>query len=717
MLTQLNLKTVYDSAEYDLVADLITPLLRQSIKYDRGVGFFSSNWLRLASKGLVDFAENSGLARLIMSPIISVSDWEAIQKGEEAKTDAILYKALMDSIHDLKQDLEEAPLNALAWLIADGLLTIKFAIPKGRLDGGDFHDKFAVFEDVEGNKVAIHGSFNDTMHASLNGESFSVFKSWENAQNDYVETHSKRFASLWENKNEMFQIYDIPEAAKEQIIRLRTGERPYNKVNAIRTEGTNDTAELRCNNNIVLREYQREAIDNWKASGYCGIFEMATGTGKTITSLSCADDLFRQHQRLALIISVPYIHLVEQWEKELNKFAFFSVLCSSEHGDWQNSLNLKVQDFNLGFRKILCCITTHQTAASESFQELISKIKLEPKLGIYDEVHGLGAPFLRKALADSIKYRIGLSATPQRWYDENGTQVLMSYFKRVCFTFPLEKAIGEFLVPYDYLPHQVELSSDEFYEYIELTKTISRFFARDQKKSKEDISNNPYLQSLLRARTNLITNASNKNSVLREILGSEIKQYKEMGKDLSHVLFYCPVGDHRRILNLVSEFKIKAHEFVAYINSEERQRILNSFAQGELQALVAMKCLDEGVDVPATKSAFILASTTNPRQFIQRRGRILRKSGGKEKAFIHDLVVIPPLNEDYRKNLEYKKSILAREMPRFAEFASLANNEFEAREKMKTILDKFHSLHLFDIKPWDVYRDNIAAHITDLEED
>ena len=712
MLTQLNLKTVYDSSEGDIVTDLITPLLKKSIRYDRGVGFFSSNWLRLASKGLVDFAENAGFARLIMSPMISEVDWNAIQKGDEAKKDAILYKALSDSIKDLKQELEEDPLNALAWLIADGLIAIKFAIPKGRLDGGDFHDKFAIFEDSEGNKVAIHGSFNDTMHASLNGESFSVFKSWDVSQNDYVVAHYKRFISLWENKNEMFEIYDIPGAIKQEIIRLRSRERPYScsclSPNAI----TSDSIISQQTSNVVLRDYQEEAIRNWKAANFCGIFEMATGTGKTITSIACANEIFSQFKQIALIVFVPYIHLVEQWERELGKFAFFPVMCSSEHGNWQQNLNLRIQDFNLGFRKILCCITTHQTAATENFQEVIKKIKVEPKLGIYDEVHSLGAPLLRKALSESIKYRIGLSATPQRWYDKNGTKVLMNYFKSTCFSFPLEKAIGKFLVPYEYMPHKVELTSEEFYEYIELTKTINRVFNHD-----EEISENTYLQSLLRARSNLITNASNKILILRELLDSELEKCRESRIDFSHALFYCPPGNHRAVLDLVADCKVKAHEFIAYINSEERQRILNSFAKGELQALIAMRCLDEGVDIPATKLAFILASTTNPRQFIQRRGRILRKSEGKEKACIHDFIVIPPLSEESSKNIDYKKNILKREMPRFAEFASLAENEFEARSKFKDVLDKFYVSYLFDMKPWEIYAENISARINDLEED
>ncbi|MEI8012715.1 MAG: DEAD/DEAH box helicase family protein [Candidatus Omnitrophota bacterium] len=708
MLTDLSLKAVYDSSECDLVKDLFCPLLQNSFKYDRGVGFFSSSWLRLASEGLQDFTEGEGAARFIMSPIISDTDWHAIQLGNAARNDAILYTSLIDSIESLKTEMEERPLNALAWLIADEVISIKFAIPTGRLNGGDFHDKYAIFEDENGNKVAIHGSYNDSMHASLNGESFSVFKSWDSGQLDYVVNHQRRFVSVWENQNPLFRVFDIPQAVKEAIIRLRTTDRPYKKHKLPIDIPLQPPLIPSLQETITLWDYQEKAISNWRNANFRGLFEMATGTGKTITSIAGAKNVCNENGGCFLLVSVPYIHLIEQWEKDLLKFDFMPIACSSDHGNWEAGLASKIQDYNAGFRKSLCCLVTHQTASLDNFQRIVVVVKRKPIIGIFDEAHGLGAKSLRKGLLPSVDYRIGLSATPARWFDSEGTQVLMDYFSNVCFSFPLEEAIGKFLCKYHYYPHVVELTEYEFSEYIELSKTIKKAFG-----SGKDIDDNPYLASLLRARSDLINKAENKIKVFRDVLLDEMNKSKEAGRPFSKVLFYAPVGEHKEILNIVASQGIRAREFVGEIDNEDRQRSLADFASGDLQALVAMKCLDQGVNVPSTETAFILASTTNPIQFIQRRGRILRKFPGKDLAYIHDFVVVPPLSENPEKNLEYKQALLQREMPRFAEFSSVSANEFEARKGFRSILDQFHSLHLFDLKPWDIYKINLERHLND----
>jgi len=713
LLTDLNLKTVYDSSQNDLVEDLIVPLLKSSIKYDRGVGFFTSGWVRLASRGLNEFASNSGIARVVMSPMIQNEDWEAMIKGEKAKEDEVLYKLLMQSIEDLQVSLEVEPLNAMAWLIADEVLQIKFAIPCGKLEGGDFHDKFAIFEDTKGNRVAIHGSYNDTFHGSLNGESFSVFKSWEEGQLNYVENHNRRFHSLWEGTNSLFKIYDIPQAIKQRIIQLQSKPRPYLIKSADNKKTPPDINSLfkSTKTEIKLYDYQEEAILKWQQANYRGIFEMATGTGKTFTSLACASRMRETKSNLAVVVAAPYIHLIDQWQDEMRKFDFSPVLCSSEHGNWQAKLSLQIQDYNLGFKKSISCVVSHATASSDDFIRLISQIN-QNVMCIYDEVHGLGAPILQKALISKFEYRIGLSATPARWFDVHGTNVISEYFNGVCFSFPLEKAIGKFLVPYQYLPHIIEMTENEFEEYCRLSSTISRLYH-----SEEDIENNPYLQSLLRARRQLINSANGKVSCFRELLKTELKQFSDKKQVFSHALFYCPIGGHEEILKVVAEEGIKAREFVYQVNNKERQEILTHFENGNIQALVAMKCLDEGVDVPATKIAFILASTTNPREFIQRRGRILRKFESKNEAFIHDFIVIPPLSVTINdQNVVFCKGILKREMARFAEFASLALNEFMARAVMHDSLEKFHSLHLLDMKPWEIYSETESQYLDNIKE-
>ena len=696
MLRDLTLKPVYDSSENDLVSDLMIPLLKNAVRYDRGVGFFTSGWLRLAAKGLEEFADNSGTARLITSPIISKEDFEAIETGDTAKKDGVLYNVLMNSVKNLAVELGQNPLNALAWLIADDILTIKFAIPKGHLSGGDYHDKYAIFEDKAGDRVAIHGSYNDTAHASLNGEAFSVFKSWVDGQKDYVESHDHRFKNIWDDKNPAFSVYEIPAAVKENILRYRVASRPYkNKLSPVAQMFTKNAAP-------ILRDYQNEAYDKWEKAGYSGIFEMATGSGKTITAISCADRIRKKHGRIALIVSVPYIHLVDQWAKELEKFSFSPILCSSAHGDWERTLSSKIQDFNLNLTKELCCLVVHKTGSMPQFKELARTISAQPIFGIFDEVHALGAKDLRSALLETITHRIGLSATPARWFDASGTEILTKYFNGSCFEFTLENAINrEFLVPYEYIPHLVELTEAEFSDYVALSKDISRAFASDR-----EINDNPYLQSLLRKRTVLINSAGNKRDAFLSVLNGELTKAKATGEEFSHALVYSPKGEHLEYLRMVSGTGLKVYEFVAGIPASKRQEVLLKFSEGSLQALVAIRCLDEGVDVPSTKTAFIIASSTNPREFVQRRGRILRNSEGKTKAIIHDFIAIPPLTGS-SSNLIYKQNMLKREIPRFAEFASLALNRFEAQSMISKVLAKFESLELMTIKPWEVYaRDN-----------
>jgi superfamily II DNA or RNA helicase len=714
MLTELKLKSIYDSSEHDLVEDLFIPLLKKSVRYDRGVGFFTSGWLRQAAKGLIEIGKNSGKIRMVISPIISKEDWEYMKKGNDAKRNRIIYEALMDSIETFEKTLEKHPLNALAWLIADNILTIKFAVPKGKLQGGDFHDKFGIFEDQAGNRVAIHGSYNDTIHGSLNGEAFSVFKSWEQGQLDYVKIHDQRFASLFGDKNPMFEIYEIPDAVKTKIIRLRNYDRPYKSDETEKiTEGAEATVITK---KIILRNYQNEALNNWIKSDHQGIFEMATGTGKTITSLACAESIYKKEKRIALIVCVPYLHLIDQWKEEMKKFGFKPILCSSKYPNWSNKLQLRIQDYNLKFKNKISCIITHASAASRNFQDLIDQINTNPKMAIYDEVHSLGSSKLKNALSRNIKFRIGLSATPQRWFDAFGTNVIMKYFKGVCFSYPLEEAIGEHLSEYRYIPHVVELNNEEFYEYSKLSAQIGKIYHSDE--CPED---NSYLNTLLRERKRLINNATQKNIFLKSLIQKQLKLFKDENKVFSHALFYCPVGGHLKVLKLLANMGIKAREFIYKVDLNERKLILKQFSDGDIQAIVAIKCLDEGVDVPSTKYAFVLASTSNPREFIQRRGRILRKHKEKKEAIIHDFIVFPPLdNQNYQDmNEEYKLSIIKREMPRFAEFASAAINEFEARNSVRKILGEFNAEYLLDMKPWDIYSQNTADNLdlNELEEE
>lgn len=691
-LSSLELKAVYDSSECHLVYDLIVPLLTNSVEYCRGVGYFSSGWLRLAASGLGDLAGNGGRAKLIMSPILDEKDWQAIILGQKAKENAILRRSLECSVEELAKSLERDTVNTFAWMIADDLLDIRFAIPRVECSGGDYHDKVAYFRDSCGNIVAIHGSFNDSIKGTLNGEAFSVFRSWDAGQNPFVIQHVFRLDRLWQDKNLQFHAFELPDAIRQQIVKLRnTPDRPY-KLMTHRITSLDTIPQIP--SGVQLHDYQHNAIKAWQDNNCCGIFEMATGSGKTFTALGAMIDELKKRKKLAVVILVPYLHLLEQWKDECEEFGFKPVLCGSSYNNWRPELRAAISDFRISGAH-LCVISVHQTATNDAFLRAFNQIPQDQKALIADEVHGLGAIQLRHALQEGFKVRLGLSATPRRWYDEEGTKILFNYFDKVCYEFSLQDAINRnFLVPYQYEPLLVNLSEDEEQNVLDLSAQIGQLYGKKNTNGINEIEQ-AVLEKALRDRALIVKKASDKYNVLQRL----IHRLKSEEFDFRHSLFYSPEGQYSEILQLLKQEGIMAHQFIGEDSASDRRQILEDFDAGRITSLVAMKCLDEGVDVPTTRTAFFLASTTNPKEFIQRRGRVLRRATSKTRACIYDLIVVP----SPRSCNDVARYLLQREMARFAEFADAAENGFSARSILRPILDRYQMLYLLDMRPWDVY--------------
>jgi len=389
------------------------------------------------------------------------TDWEALQVGDRAKQDRALHDMLAQHVMDLGRALAQDTLNALAWMVADSVLEFRFAIPRDFCLGGDYHDKVGLFVDEAEDMVAIHGSFNDSAKGSLNGEAFSVFKSWEAGQRPYVDQHRSRLLKLWQSGNAQFQVLPLPDAIRQEIILLRTAERPWTYSNGKGKSTRNRPPEETGESIINLRPYQKEAIDSWKRMNFRGIFEMATGTGKTFTALAAAVERRKALKRVAVLILVPYLHLLEQWRHNCEQFGFFPILCSGNHDQWPTQVRSKIQDYRLSVLPSVCIIAVHQTAATERFASAVQGLPQGNTILIADEVHSLGAPRLRDALLSHAGMRLGLSATPHRWYDQEGTEALLQYFNGICFEFPLDKAIGTFLTPYRYFPIPTQLTAEE----------------------------------------------------------------------------------------------------------------------------------------------------------------------------------------------------------------------------------------------------------------
>ncbi|KYC42578.1 helicase [Scytonema hofmannii PCC 7110] len=450
---------------------------------------------------------------------------------------------------------------------------------------------------------------------------------------------------------------------------------------------------------IELRGYQRQAIDNWFANKGRGTLKMATGSGKTITALAIVCELYKQINLQAVLVVCPYRHLVTQWARECEKFNLQPILAFENVRNWQSQLSTQLYNIRSGSQAFLTIITSNSTLIGDGFQ---SQLKYFPEktLIIGDEAHNLGAPRLEESLPRRFGLRLALSATPERYFDEDGTQSIFGYFGPVLQPeFTLRDAIAQrALVRYLYYPVLVELTETESRAYAKLTQKIGRalLYRERENVALGNFEDNEDLKPLLMQRARLVGAAENKLYALRELMQNR--------RDTTHTLFYCSDGSldvtQRSDLHQVkavakilgTELGYRISTYTAQTPLAEREVLRRQFESGELQGLVAIRCLDEGVDIPAIQTAVILASSGNPRQFIQRRGRVLRPHPGKERATIFDMIVLPPDLD--RNTLEVERNLLRKELLRFVEFADLADNAGEARMKLLNLQKRYGLLDI-----------------------
>ncbi len=435
--------------------------------------------------------------------------------------------------------------------------------------------------------------------------------------------------------------------------------------------------------NLSLRKYQHQVVANWLENKGRGTLKMATGSGKTIITLAIAVELYQQIGLQVLLVVCPTQHLVSQWSRECQKFNLLPIIAMTRVDDWQGKLSNQLYNLCNSPQSFLTIITTNSTLINQGFQ---SQLKYFPAktLIVGDEAHNLGSSRLESSLPRNIGLRLALSATPERQYDELGTEALLNYFGSIIQPeFTLADAIKQgALVHYLYYPVFVELTASESLEYAQLTKRIG--WALNKNPS---FQHNDPLTSLLTKRSRLIATAANKLTCLQELMASRL--------NTSHTLFYCGDGnlaDQTRQIDAVThllgkELGYRINTYTTDTSLEERERLRRQFESGELQGLVAIRCLDEGIDIPAIKTAIILASSSNPRQFIQRRGRILRPHPGKSQATLFDTIVIPPSLE--RDTWEVERNLLRKELLRFLTFAELADNADEATKKLLQLQERY----------------------------
>ena len=433
---------------------------------------------------------------------------------------------------------------------------------------------------------------------------------------------------------------------------------------------------------LKLRDYQIEAINNWFDNGNFGIFEMATGTGKTFTALSAFKRLSDEYDKFLTVIACPQLHLINQWINDIKKFHDSDIIVfSSSNNNRFKDLKALWADFSLGLVDKAVIITTHLSLSHNELMNFVNDFKYKSLL-IVDEVHGIGSSKQMRGLNDNFDYRLGLSATPERWFDEEGSQILFDYFRGSVFKFDIQDALetinpdtGEtYLTPYYYHPVIVDLNNDEMNEFIEITKQLA-YYLNSKRSDAEDKA-----ETLKLKRQRIINNLEDKLVKFEEIL----KKHPDLDKT---IIFCSPqqIDDVQVILNnqRISQHKFTQSESANKTKKQllsQREQIIKQFEDGAYRVLVAIKCLDEGVDIPIADTAIIMSSTSNPREYVQRRGRILRRAPGKKFATIYDMIVFP------KRKTEYTSKISDKEVDRYREFAQNAINSYECLQ----ILDKYY---------------------------
>jgi len=689
----LELKHDYDSEEDDILHDFYIPVLSKAKKYYRLAGFFSSSALAVAAKGMSTFAKNEGNMKLIVGARLEKHDVDAIREGLE-DPEKVIAEMMLEELEQIEEEFVRDHIRALAWLVAKNQLNLKVAIVTDKyglpidydtaLRQGIFHQKVGIFEDEDGNLISFSGSVNESATAwEDNIEEFKVFRSWIEAEKGYFAADFSRFNRFWKGRANRTKVVDIPEAIKEKLIEIA----PSNIEELNLERWVEDSKQVRT---VELRDYQLEAVQNWLNSEKRGILEMATGTGKTIAALSCLKKTLEMESKGIVVISSPFIHLSDQWIREFDKLAIKSqkLLADSSKAGWRDKLVDRIIDVENGITDRLIVLTTHNTFSSADFMSIIKKSKKRaPELKfllIVDEVHGIGAPERRNGLIREYDYRLGLSATPKRWFDFEGTDKIFSYFGDVVFEFSLKAAIDAgYLTPYIYKPHFTSLTPQEMERYEEESRKIARAYYR----SKDEDEKDEIFTLLCIKRQKIIRNAINKLVVFQEIL-DELDEIK-------HCLVYCSPKQIRPVQEILNQRNIIQHKFTEIEGTKpedrfdglsERDFLIKQFSEGVYRALVSMRCLDEGVDVPPARLAIMLDNSGNPREYIQRRGRVLRKYPGKENAVIHDIIVEPVLRLTTSQELgDLERKIIAKELQRYRDFAHSSQNASECLKIMQNV--------------------------------
>ena len=639
----------------NIANSFLVPVLKYTKVYLRSVGFFSSDVLVPIMDGIVALSRRGGTIKLIASPQLSREDIEAISLGY-SRRDEILRGIFDKEFVPEMERVDDSNLQLLSTLIARGILDIRIAITNGI---GEYHDKLGVLQDAEGNKIAFFGSSNSSLNGYQNNyEKIRVARSWIDGESETVGDELREFESLWNGNNPFVNVIEYKESARNNLLKI---------IERRREAKTHNTE----NAPIKLRDYQEQAIKAWVENHYRGFYVMATGTGKTWTAIYSAKKLLEEKPVTVVICADAK-----------------TILVSSENPNWQQQINQAIIRKRYTPSTQIIIITTIASFNMQRFTDTIGK-DISEKLLIVDEAHRFtNRP---ESLLETYKYLLGLSATPFSGSSAEKGRVLMSFFGGQVFSLPIEEALERgYLVPYYYQPVFVHATEDEEQRFQSFTHRILSCFNKAGQCINPDL-----LVKSLRNRLRVISMAEEKQSRIDEMINRI--------ENPDHFVVYCGDGrlfdnDSGEEIRHIQSIKkvlflhdIKASQFTATESMDERMVLVDAFNKGEIAALAAIRCLDEGINIPSIKSALILSSNDDYREFVQRRGRILRTYKGKSSATIYDVIVLPSQETPGMAKIELR---------RFHEYARLALNWNELEPQLDDLLGSY-SLNIDDVDVFD----------------
>ncbi|KDA49017.1 MULTISPECIES: DEAD/DEAH box helicase family protein [Leuconostoc] len=691
-----NIKIQYRTTEDDVINDFYVPVLGESVKYDRSVGYFSSSILIAYIQGLEKFIQNKGHMSLLISPFVSLEDGQALIDSLNPIEETTAQLNELFKTYRIIGEKSNISAQILVQLIREGYLDVRVVVPNRQQ--GLFHEKVALFYDEIGNVIATSGSNNETKSAiQFNLEYFSVFRSWINGQQDFIDNIKSNFSSTWNSKLKYFHTVTIQESVSNEILKsYETNESIsdlYHRLSQTNPEKLVES-ELSITEQPLKFEpydYQRKAAAKWLERKK-GIISFATGTGKTKTAIYATQKLVHQEGPQFFVIVVPDKTLVQQWASELSEYSEKVIKCYSENNDWAVQLKNSIKYWEFEPSESIFVVSTIPTYFSDKMIRQIRKLRHNYVL-IADECHRLGTESILSKLPD-VERRLGLSATPSIYMSEDKTERLFKYFGGIIAEYSLEKAIENHkLTKYEYHPIEVQLSDAEIDKYKKLTLELVKMLQNpDDELNFESLSIEAQMKIFQRAR--IVYGAQEKIEKLSDLLDNL--------HDVEHMLIYCgattisesaknsdidlqneEVGIRQieSVNRMLSMKGIPSAQYTKDENGRERRDRIDSFKNGTIRTLVAIKALDEGVDIPQISTGIILASSGNPREFVQRRGRLLRRSAGKEIAIIYDMVVLGS-GEEY-------ESINRSELKRVKEFTSAACNRSALEVKYNYLFDKY----------------------------